>query len=311
MKTLKPGFVDSSKFAAALLTCMCNGAYAQTLELQSRPFNESSPFNTRITQNQEYQKIESPAFDNKTAANINKAIWSIPVYISSETSTKEYIIMQGSNKISVLLDDAAPPKPDPSSDGHLIIIEPKRKEIYEMWGATVAEDRIQAKAIICNSLADMGVYERWHGARAYGGSALAGLILGNELNTKINHALAIAVRPAALNWKTTNNKGYIWPASSADNNHQSTYSTSGNLHMGSRLAIPKYVSIDELTLSSTESKNLATALIEYGAYIVDTASTNLVFYAEETSSKGSENITKEDLRKITEHLQLAPLDKEK
>ena len=112
------------------------------------------------------------------------------------------------------------------------------------------------------------------GVRAYGGSAIGGLIRAGEVQAGvINHPLAVSL---ALNQMQT---GPVWPATSDDGGSASSYT--GLIHMGSLIAIPRSVNLAALGLSP-QGLMLATALQNYGAYVVDTGGA-ATFYAEPTN----------------------------
>jgi hypothetical protein len=71
--------------------------------------------------------------------------------------------------------------------------------------------------------------------------------------------------------QTPGGGGWVWPAISADDNWQSTYRGQEvtNLYMGGLVAIPLSVDINGLGLRLPQSVNIARALQQYGAYIVD------------------------------------------
>ena len=105
-------------------------------------------------------------------------------------------------------------------------------------------------------------------ARAYGGSGIAGLIRQGELTHGIPHALAAAIDPKAHNRNGPGGKAFVWPASSADGDSSTAYGTTGNLFMGTLVAIPPSVDLGELGLRGPEME-IARALQDYGAYVVE------------------------------------------
>ena len=109
--------------------------------------------------------------------------------------------------------------------------------------------------------------------------AIGGLIRKGELGSRIPHALAVGVRRTAMNRNTPNGRGFVWPASAADRGWETTYGTSGNLHMGSLLAIPASIDVGTLGLSAA-AQRVAKAAQDHGVYVVDAAGANMVFYAE-------------------------------
>ena len=131
-----------------------------------------------------------------------------------------------------------------------------------------------------NDLHDAGMYDApYHGTRAYGGSAIAGLIRQGELTRGIHHALAAAIDPKAHNRNGPDGKPFVWPASSADGDASTAYGTTGNLYMGTLLAIPPTVDLSKLGLHGPDMV-IARTLQDYGAYIVDSGGCNFQLFAE-------------------------------
>jgi hypothetical protein len=98
------------------------------------------------------------------------------------------------------------------------------------------------------------------GTRAYGGSALGGLIRRWELEEgQIRHVLALTLTNAQLK------SGYVWPATSQDTGGPAY---GGLVPMGSLVAIPSDVDLGSLGLSAS-GMVVARALQDYGAYVVD------------------------------------------
>ena len=109
------------------------------------------------------------------------------------------------------------------------------------------------------------------GIRAYGGSAIGGLIRTWEMQAGvIRHALAFAMPRSAMV------PGPVWPATSQDSGAVGTYT--GALPMGTLVAIPSSVNLTTLGLSPA-GLAIARALEQYGAYLVD-ASSQFTLYAE-------------------------------
>jgi hypothetical protein len=92
------------------------------------------------------------------------------------------------------------------------------------------------------------------GIHATGSSLLAGLIVGNELKTGINHALALAVRRDLAG-------GPTGEAIASDGGN-------GPIKEGVRLAIPAST---PMTVTTTPGKMVWKAMVDYGAFVIDVA----------------------------------------
>jgi hypothetical protein len=250
------------------------------------PFASDSPWNTALGSEANYATIMSPKFSPTKGANFNVSSWSIPVYTALPTDPwRSFFDADAPTKIIAMLRTPTNAAPDTQADGTLAVID--GAQAVEMWQARkLSNGNWTASAAVLTDLTGRGFYDSYHGIRAGGMSALGGLIRRDELLAlNIPHALAIAVQPLALNRNAPGGKAWVWPASWADGttNPGGSYSTGGNLHMGSLLAIPPSVRLDTLGLSP-QGLAIARALQDYGAYISETGGGNVIYYAEPASA---------------------------
>ena len=144
-----------------------------------------------------------------------------------------------------------------------------------------------------NDLKGSGIYPVIHGVRAYGGSAIGGLIRKGELTNGISHTLALATSMSNLNSKGPGGKTFVWPACSSDYEFPQSlwppkskpfrdwYGKSGNLFIGTLLAIPPEIDITTIGVgTSGPTYQIAKALQDFGGYIVDMGEAPLAFYAD-------------------------------
>jgi hypothetical protein len=98
-------------------------------------------------------------------------------------------------------------------------------------------------------------------------SLAGGNIRAGELRNGINHALAFTTGTVMWNRNAPGGRSFVWPARRADTcaMQGTCFGTTGNLYMGSWLAIPPSVSISSLGLQTSEGRVLARALQNYGA----------------------------------------------
>ena len=269
------------------------------------PFSSDSPWNTSIGSTANFGTIESPVYRSGGGAALNVTNWSIPVFIANPTDpVKNFYDDDTGKTIVASIHTPANAAQDPQSDGTLVIID--GTTAVEMWRAhKLSDGSWSASQTTVTDLTSSNVYSTYHGVRAGGMSVLAGLIRKDELaNLDIEHALAVAVDPKALNRNAPGGKAFVWPASWADGytNLGGNYSTSGNLYMGSLLAIPPSVNINSLGLSP-QGLALAKALQNYGAYITETGGANIAYYAEPAASGIVERGLASQLAKLTPYLQ--------
>jgi hypothetical protein len=276
----------------------------KTRNVTLQPFSNDSPWNTPLavtTQLGDSKDLCSKDLDDTTISTaINGREWSHPVYISRETDP---LVSIYSNTTDLKKDkplaiihipkDARPALPDfsknPDSDAHLNIIDPVKKEVHEMWRAKwVVGDKIIVWAYTKNSLTGSGIEKG--GARAYGGSAIAGLIRSGELKDGIHHALALAIPRAKQRLKNTP----IWPATTIDDFASKDYR--GNIPMGQLVALPTTTDLSKLNLS-TQGKILAETLKNFGAYNVD-SSGDITLYVETNAAKEMDSHLEDDWKKL-------------
>jgi hypothetical protein len=151
-----------------------------------------------------------------------------------------------------------------------------------------------------------------NGTRAYGGSALGGLIRGWEVDPAhpgytgtIAHPLAVALRPDQQYYSGTTlpddghgatyngagygrAQGYVWPATEQDYNSPTAYT--GAVPMGAYFAIPPAVNIDTLGLTTPQARMVAKAAQDYGVYVTD-GSGATAFYVEDDAAAATDAFT--------------------
>lgn len=239
------------------------------------PFSADSPWNTPLPKDAELEPVDSACTravrEPQLGCDINAAQWSHPIYVARPGDPLVKIIVYGELKAKVRVPaEAEPARPrSPDSDGHLHIIDPTGSFVDEMWRARRRPDgSLSAEAYHRNELRGPGVGKG--GVRAYGGSAIAGLIRRGELAADIRHALAVAL-PRRLQ-----KRGPVWPATAEDDGAEKDYR--GPVPMGQRLVLPRDLDTSKLELGR-EGRALLRALQEYGAYDVDSAD-DMSLYAE-------------------------------
>jgi hypothetical protein len=292
-------------------------------DLARWPFDACSPWNHPAGTGAQYQPVSSPALwtragDARTTAAMNSASWSHPVYVE-EARSGAADTLSGTDElgraVSYPLMIPGGATPAVGTDAHLHLIDSGRRNVYETYQARRVGSSIVALDLVRNDLRGAGVFdgmaspqrEIWHGVRAYGGSAIAGLIRKGEMLTAIPHALAVAVQRAAMNKNTPNGMGYVWPASYRDDGWKTTYGSTGNVHMGTLLVIPHQEDRQALFLreriTDPRVQVLATALQEYGAYVVDATSDNISFYAEPAEEE-AERVDADQLARLLPYLRV-------
>jgi hypothetical protein len=221
---------------------------------------------------------------------INAANWSMATYTATASDPMRTVTSHAGTWQYRIPNNAVAAGPS-DGDRHLLVIDPTGSYVDECWLASKqANGDWWCEYHVRNDLRGDGVSSG--GVRAYGGSALGGLIRTWEIQQgQISHALALAMPRAHMK------HGPVWPASSEDGN--AVYG--GNLRMGTLVSIPKSVDLSTLGLSSG-GLVVARALRDYGAYIVD-CSENFTLYAE-PSAENLLTQARNDLAKIRQQLRI-------
>ena len=241
------------------------------------PFASDSPWNTPLGDGAAFEQATDPCTRDLATlppggvAGINAHEWSHPVYLAAASDPTVNLYRDGQLADAAVRcpTDAAPAlPPPPDTDAHLHIVDPAHRFLEEMWEASKVSDGWNAQAWAKTDLLGPGMGQG--GVRAYGGSAIGGLVRVSELKGGIRHPLAFAIQ------QSQQRDGWVWPATINDNAPAANYT--GHIPMGQLIGIPPGVDICSLGLSPA-GLVVARALQDYGGYLVDTGGA-LVFYAE-------------------------------
>jgi hypothetical protein len=256
------------------------------------PFASTSPWNAPIGTGAQFASpTADPRYRDLTDAYvaINAQTWSMATYVASPSDPIRTVTSSAGSWQYRIPDNAVAAGPA-DGDRQLLVIDPSGQYVDECWLASKQGVDWSCAYHVRNDLRGAGVLQG--GTRAYGGSALGGLIRTWELQQgSIQHALALAVPRRDMM------HGPVWPANSEDGN--ATYG--GSLPMGSLVSIPRTVDLNSLGLSPG-GLAVATALRAYGAYLVD-ASENFTLFAE-PSAEGMLAGARADLDKIRAQLRV-------
>lgn len=213
----------------------------------------------------------------------NTDLWLLPADVSP---------ISGSFNSSPFLPRALCPSPD--VDGYLAVFQPNGLVLDTINSVALSDQTIvTAMASYVNSKGDGSGYS--NGRRASMIPSFAGLIRNGELGSGlIPHALAVIAPQKLLLAKA------VWPATAFDRGAH----YSGTLPMGSLLAIPSWIDLDNLGLSPT-GKTIAIAAQNFGVYIVDSGGDGLGFLAELNNLEiSSTDALWQDLEIITSNLEV-------
>jgi hypothetical protein len=269
-----------------------------------QPFTAASPWNTPLGAQARFEPASSAATAMVVAPGlssfVNSARWSHPLYFASSSDPLQTVVEQGERLQYRIPANAAPAVGD---DAHMHVFDPDGRTVHEAWQMhRTGPGSWEAQYAVSVDLYGDGV--SGGGVRAYGGSAIGGLIRIHEVQQgEIPHALALAL-PAAL-LRT----GPVWPASSEDQGSAQTYR--GQIPIGALLAIPPEVDLGALGLGR-EALAVGHALQDYGAYVVDTGSQFTLFAepgADETrldAVRAQLDVLRTQLRVVTDNTRSTP-----
>jgi hypothetical protein len=235
------------------------------------PFSSTSPWNTPVGTDAAFAPASDPR--NVSLQNTRSVTWmnageySHPIYQASASDPIATFRRAGHADVSYRV--PADARPAAGWDKHLHVVDPTGRYVDESWATDGTFPNFITGYHVRTDLTGPGVGQG--GVRAYGGSAIGGLIRKWEVDKgEIRHALALAVSGFQLA------RGPVWPATSEDGDAASSYT--GSLHMGSLVAIPDDVDVTRLGLSP-QGLMLARALQDFGAYVVDRSGATTL-YAE-------------------------------
>ncbi|MFP2924550.1 hypothetical protein ACLESO_04910 [Pyxidicoccus sp. 3LG] len=293
-----------------------------TRDATLQPFRSNSVWNLPIGQGATYADTTDPATRDFLATSLNGvprittwANWneySHPITFASASDPWATVTDYNDSSRSGAYNVPATATIASGSDQHMHIINPARTFIDEAWATTrqsTTAYRVGRHHTI--DLYGSGLGPR-AGVRAYGGSAVGGLIRAWETTSthpkytgKIQHALAIAVDRAQLYYSSGwsgydasgygTAKGYVWPATEQDWGSETTYK--GQVPMGAYFAIPPSVDINALGLTAA-GKMVAQALQDFGAYVTDATVGSVAFYVEPTAPGTFVNNLRNDAPKL-------------
>lgn len=269
-----------ARVAVALVALVACGAYgvvrlagnSAPRRAEKWPFASDSPWNIGVGAGAVFEDSSDPAtaslLDERAVPWVNADRYSQPIVYASREDRLDIVERADGSKVRIRIPRDA--QPASGSDGHLNVIDPPRRWVDEMWRAerTAQGWRVGHHARVDLWSSGVGT----DGTRAYGGSAIAGLIRTWELEAgEIRHALAVSLGNEQLR------TGPVWPATREDGDAERTYS--GEVPMGAFAAIPADVDLRRLRLTR-DGLILADALQRYGAYVVDRTDGTFALSAE-------------------------------
>ena len=202
--------------------------------------------------------------------------WAVPIYRADSSSPKATFTLTASWAPASRMSGVPIPSgaaPDPSSDGHMVVLDSATGCEYDFWKAARNSDGSWTAAW-GNTLetSGSGVYPFGLSARGSGFGLAAGLITPAEIAAgSINHALVFS-------YNYTKSGGPVSPASESDGRT----TTAGAIPEGGRVQLDPNLDLDTLGLTAWQ-KTIARALQQYGMILADTGG-GVSLYAQNPQS---------------------------
>lgn len=202
--------------------------------------------------------------------------WTVPVYYADATTPKQTVALTASWAAARTMAGVPLPataQPDPSGDGHMMVVDRSNGCEYDFWKATKATNGTWS-ASWGNTLLTTGDgrYPNGLSARGSGFGLGAGLILPDETNAgQINHALVFS-------YDNPKSGGPVWPATESDG----VSTLSGAIPEGARVQLDPTLDLNSLGLTPWQ-KTIARTLQVYGMILGDHGG-GLSLYAQNPQS---------------------------
>ncbi len=250
-----------------------------------QPFKDSSVFYKKIPPNapvdpNSTKMIRNLLRDASDGIIIAVKEWTVPVYYASPDDRRYDVKLTASwAPAKKLLDVPIPDyaEPDPSDDGHMVIIDTFEGCIYDFWRARRRFGKWKASWANAIPIESDGIYDYGYSARGSGFSLLQGVIWPHELEQGyIPHALIFS-------FDYTKSGGPVPPATESDGDTDDPYA----IPEGALIQLNPSLNLDSLGLTGYE-KVIAKALQEYGMYCADDGG-GLQLYAINPISVKTEN----------------------
>jgi hypothetical protein len=247
-------------------------------------YSARSPFNRRISRRPHIDRDSGlmvgglDRYVGAEGATITSRQFTVPLYTAGPRTPRRRVRLTASWRprnamLRVPLPTGA--TPDPSSDGHLAVIDRGSGCEYDFWQFRRTARGYAASWGNAINIASSGVYPRGYSARGSGFALMAGVVLPRELaRGRIDHALL-------LSYPGTRAHGPVHPATESDGH------TLGRAAIpeGARLQLDPSLDLDSLGLQGYE-RTIARALQVYGAIVGDTGGRGVSFYALHPTSTG-------------------------
>ncbi|MCF8226571.1 MAG: hypothetical protein K9J30_11900 [Bacteroidales bacterium] len=253
------------------------------------PFKGASPFFSKIPDGAEVDPnsevmVTSLTEQAEQAFLIAVKEWTVPVYYADASTPRHEVSLTSSwapknRLVNVPIPDYA--EPDPSADGHMVIVDEAGGCIYDFWEMRFSAGSWKAgwgNAIPSDS---DGIFEKGLSARGSGFELMQGVIWPQELEAGvIDHALIFS-------YDHTKAGGPVAPATESDGTTNADFA----IPEGALVQLDPELDLSVLDLNEYETV-IAKALQDYGMYCADDGGGLSLYAINPISSKNNpyENI---------------------
>jgi hypothetical protein len=244
---------------------------------EQRLFSPASPFNRRISPRPRIDpgSARMAAVLGRVAAVEGATLawrqYTVPLYMAGAATPRRRVRLTAPWRPRRALAGVPLPRgarPDPSSDGHLAVIDRSTGCEYDFWRMRRRSGRWSASWGNATRTRGNGIYPRGYSARGSGFALMAGVVTPAELRRgRIDHALL-------LSYPYTRARGPVHPATESDGRTRGRAA----IPEGARLQLDPGLDLDALGLTGYE-RTIARALQAHGALVGDTAGRGVTLYA--------------------------------
>lgn len=232
------------------------------------PFAASSPWNTPIGSAATY--AEPTGIDLAAGIRMYDAYQAHPTLRASASSTTSTLSLYRHNDPTPVASLRYAPSDIPGNTQNFALVAEDGKTLYDLTGARLNGTDIIANQVVVADLTGSGMPGEYNAPTPSGMSDYAGSLCADDFNGPINRVLGAVFHPSILAKKPDGN-AHVWPATQTPNNYEARFGAlreSGNLHIGTLLAIPRDVDLATIGVgTSGPAYEMARAFQNYGLYL--------------------------------------------
>ena len=274
-----------------------DGLLGMSLPADFRSFSSESPWNVAIPPNPDLDSnsalMMATLAGEETHLKADLTQWTIPLFVIDADQSPLHTVVssrpfhpsvdpEGDGRVeNIPLPDGV--WPDPQKDGHLLLVDPVRRQSWDLSRAVrLADGSWRATRLAIWDLngpgfvpADFG--KRWwlQGARGTGMPLLAGLVRPEEVESgQIRHALACAT---PVNRRARYEDGPLELCSPPAARNDGRLDGARYIPAGARIQLDPDLDLDSLSLSPA-SRVVARAMQVYGMFNADVAGSFKIYF---------------------------------